>query len=179
MVYLDNAATSWPKPESVYLAIDRAAREYSGNPGRSGHKLSLAAGRVVEESRLLVAQLFGIPKPERVVFTMNTTDSLNLALKGVLSAGDHVITSSMEHNSVARPLEALKSQGVEYTKVETSPITGVDLKAVEAAIKENTKLMVFGHISNVTGTVNPIEEMVSFAGNGALSFLWMRHSRLV
>jgi selenocysteine lyase/cysteine desulfurase len=110
---------------------------------------------------------------------MNTTDSLNLALKGVLSAGDHVITSSMEHNSVARPLEALKSQGVEYTKVETSPITGVDLKAVEAAIKENTKLMVFGHISNVTGTVNPIEEMVSFAGNGALSFLWMRHSRLV
>lgn len=171
MVYLDNAATSWPKPESVYLAVDRAGREYSGNPGRSGHKLSLAAGRVVEEARFLVARLFGISKPECVIFTQNTTDSLNLALKGVLSAGDHVITSSMEHNSVARPLNALNDIGVDYTKISTSPETGADMKAVESAIRDNTKLMVFSHVSNVTGTVNPIEEIGALCRKRGIIFL--------
>lgn len=171
MVYLDNAATSWPKPESVYSAIDKALRDYCGNPGRSGHRLSLAAGRVIEEARLLVAQLFGISKPESVCFTLNTTDSLNLALKGVLAAGDHVITSSMEHNSVARPLEALSAMGVEYTKVQASPITGVDIEAVKSAIRKNTKLIVFSHVSNVTGTVNPVSEIGALCRERGILFL--------
>jgi len=162
MIYLDSAATSWPKPEKVYEAADRAAREYGGNPGRSGHRLSLAAGRVVEEARLLTARLFGVQNPDRVIFTMNTTDSLNLALKGALAPGDHAVTSAMEHNSVSRPLEALKRLGIEYTKVETSPETGADIEKIKAAVRKNTKLMVFTHVSNVTGTVNPIGEIGAF-----------------
>ncbi len=158
MIYLDNAATSWPKPEKVYLAADEALRR-GGNPGRSGHKLSIAAGRSVEETRMLLARLFAIPRPEAIAFTLNTTDALNLALKGILKEGDHVVTSSMEHNSVARPLEALKSSGVEVTKVATSPLSGVDIQDVRASIKENTKLMVFTHVSNVTGTINPISDI--------------------
>ncbi len=171
MIYLDNAATTFPKPDSVYSAVTETLREYGGNPGRSGHKLSLAAGRIIEETRLLVAQLFHISKPEQVVFTLNTTDALNLALKGVLSAGDHVITSSMEHNSVSRPLEALKSIGVEYTKVPTSSEKGVRISDVEFAIKENTKLMVFTHISNVTGTENPISEIGGLCRKHGILFL--------
>jgi cysteine desulfurase family protein len=171
MIYLDNAATTFPKPESVYSAVSEAFRECSGNPGRSGHKLSLAAGRIVEECRLLVAQLLHAAKPERVVFAMNTTEALNLALKGVLSCGDHVITGSMEHNSVARTLEFLKTNGVEYTKVPASPIQGVALRDIESAIKENTKLIVLNHISNVTGTENPIAEIGRLSRKHGILFL--------
>ena len=170
MIYLDNAATSWPKPEEVYQASDEALRR-GGNPGRSGHKLSLAAGRTVEEARILLAQIFNVSKPESIIFTLNTTDALNLAFKGILEKGDHVITSSMEHNSVARPLETLKLNGVEVTKVASSPISGVDMQAVRAAIKENTRLMVFSHVSNVTGTVNPIAEIGKLCHEKGILFL--------
>ncbi len=170
MIYLDNAATSWPKPETVYRASDEALRR-GGSPGRSGHKLSNAAGRTVEEARIALARLFNAPKPDRIVFTLNATDALNLALKGILKNGDHVITSSMEHNSVARPLEALRSIGVEVTKVAMSPISGVDIQDVSAAIKENTKLMVFSHVSNVTGTVNPIADIGKLCHENGILFL--------
>ncbi|MDR2435410.1 MAG: aminotransferase class V-fold PLP-dependent enzyme [Treponema sp.] len=159
MIYLDNAATSWPKPERVYAAADRVLREESGNPGRSGHALSLAAGRRIEETRLCLARLFGAARPERIVFTLNTTDALNLAIKGILRPGDHVITGSMEHNSVARPLEALRARGVEYTKIPLCAVNGADPDAVKAAIRKNTRLAVFGHVSNVSGTVNPVAEI--------------------
>jgi cysteine desulfurase family protein len=119
----------------------------------------LAAGRRIEETRLLAARFFGIAKPERVVFTLNATDALNLAIKGLLFPGDHVITGSMEHNSVVRPLESLKSRGVEYTKIPVSPVHGADPDAVKAALRKNTKLAVFSHISNVSGAVNPIAEI--------------------
>lgn len=170
MIYLDNAATSWPKPEEVYQASDEALRR-GGNPGRSGHKLSIAAGRTVEEARILLAQIFNASKPESIIFTLNTTDALNLAFKGILEKGDHVITSSMEHNSVARPLETLKLNGVEVTKVASSPISGVDMQEVKAAIKENTRLMVFSHVSNVTGTVNPIAEIGKLCHDKGILFL--------
>ena len=170
MIYLDNAATSWPKPEAVYRAADEALRR-GGSPGRSGHKLSNAAGRTVEEARILLARLFTATKPESIVFTLNATDALNLALKGVLSRGDHVITSTMEHNSVARPLEALKANGVEVTKVAMSLVSGVNLEAVKAAIKVNTKLMVFSHVSNVTGTINPIAELGALCRESGILFL--------
>jgi cysteine desulfurase family protein len=171
MIYLDNAATTFPKPACVYTAVMETMRERGGSPGRSGHRLSLAAGRTVEETRLLLAQLFGIPTPRQIVFTLNATDALNLALKGILAPGDHVITSTMEHNSVARPLEALKSHGVSYTKVNASPETGVDPGDVEAAIRENTKLMVFTHVSNVTGTKNPIAEIGDLCRARGILFL--------
>ena len=159
MIYLDNAATSWPKPENVYRIADQVLREESGNPGRSGHALSLSARRRIEETRMLLARLFNIAEPKRIVFTLNTTDALNLALKGLLAPGDHVITSSMEHNSVVRPLEMLKKNAVEYSKLAVSPVHGVDPDDIKAAIKKNTKLVVWNHVSNVSGTINPLAEI--------------------
>ena len=165
MIYLDNASTSWPKPESVYRTVDLVLREEAGNPGRAGHALSTAARRRIEETRLLLARFFNAPRPERIVFAMNTTDALNLAIKGLVlkglrdGVGSHVVTSSMEHNSVARPLESLRASGVEHTKVATCPVNGADLDGIKAAIRKNTKLVIWNHVSNVSGTVNPIAEI--------------------
>jgi len=117
MIYLDNAATSWPKPPVVVQAMAHFLNEVGANPGRSGHRLSVEAGRIVYAAREAVAQLFNAPDPLRVVFGANVTEGLNLALRGILRAGDHVITSSMEHNSMMRPLRALEQQGVELTVV--------------------------------------------------------------
>ena len=159
MIYLDNAATSWPKPERIYRVADQVLREESGNPGRSGHSLSMTARRRIEETRFLAARLFNVKKNEHIVFTMNTTDSLNLALRGFLKTGDHVLTSSMEHNSLIRPLEALKKRGIEYTKIPVSPIHGADPDDVKSALRNNTKLIAWNHVSNVSGTINPIKEI--------------------
>lgn len=171
MIYLDNAATTWPKPESVYLAVDRAMREWGGNPGRSGHQMSLLAGKVLEETRLLLARLFHAPEPDRIIFTLNATEAINLGLKGILQPGDHVITGSMEHNAVARPVETLKAKGIEVTKVTTSPISGIDPADIEKAIQKNTKMVVLNHASNVTGTINPIGEIGELCRNKGIIFL--------
>lgn len=156
MIYLDYAATSFKKPETVYEAADRALREYSGNPGRSGHRFSIEAGRIVDETREICSRFFNIENPENLIFCSSCTDALNMAIHGILCRGDHVITSQMEHNSVARPLEYHRHRGVEVTKLETSPDTGVDPESIRRAVKENTRLVVLSHISNVTGTVNDI-----------------------
>ncbi|MDR1787765.1 MAG: aminotransferase class V-fold PLP-dependent enzyme [Treponema sp.] len=155
MLYLDNAATSWPKPERVYQTADRALREWSGNPGRAGHKLSTAAGCRVEETRALLARLFGAPDPAAFAFCLNATDALNLALKGLLSPGDRVLVSALEHNSVLRPLHAI---GARVSIVNTSARSGIDLDALETALKRGAKLAVLNHVSNVTGAENPIAE---------------------
>ena len=157
MIYLDNAATSGRKPETVYEAVIRAMKECSGNPGRSGHKISLKAGSTVEEARINLSRLFGCEDASRMVFCSNATDALNLAIKGIVSAGSHVITSSMEHNSVDRPLEALKTEmGVKVTKVKTDLDKGADINEIENSITPDTSLVVINHISNVTGTVSDI-----------------------
>lgn len=156
MIYLDNAATTWPKPEAVYDAVLDAMKNKGGNPGRSGHSLSLLAGGVLDETRFSISRLLGIKNPNRVIFTYNATDSLNLAINGILTAGGHVITSSMEHNSVARPLEYLSGRGIEYTKVRMDPVFGVDPEDVKNAMRSNTQLVVMTSASNVTGTINPI-----------------------
>ena len=111
MIYLDNAATSFPKPESVYLALDRFAHTDLANPGRAGHKMALAAERALDDCRHLLNQLFHGEGPERFIFTLNCTDALNMAFKGVLKDGDHVITTDLEHNSVSRPLRAMELAG--------------------------------------------------------------------
>ena len=121
MIYLDNAATTWPKPEAVYQAIDSFMRNIGASPGRSGHRLSIEAGRIIYETREALAQLLGIEDPLRIIFTSNATEALNLAIRGILHPGDHVITSSMEHNSVMRPLRAMEREGVEITVVNCSP----------------------------------------------------------
>jgi cysteine desulfurase/selenocysteine lyase len=172
MIYLDNAATSWPKPESVYGAMDGFLRNNAGNPGRGSHSMSLAAAGVVEEARALTAQLFDVEEKERIIFTLNCTDALNLGLKGLLKPGDHVITSSMEHNSVARPLTRLIQQGVKVTRVSPAAGTGIiSAGDIESAITEDTRLIVIIHASNVTGVVQPIEEYGSIARKHNLIFM--------
>ncbi len=171
MIYLDYAATSGRKPDAVYEAADHALREVSGNPGRSGHKISLAAGSLVAEARLLCSRLFHAESMETIAFGVNTTEALNLGISGIVEPGDHVITSSLEHNSVARPLEHLKDAGVEVTKIMADPETGVDPARVEAAIKDNTKLVVMTHVSNVTGTVNDIASVGEICRRKGVYFL--------
>jgi cysteine desulfurase family protein len=172
VIYLDNAATSWPKPECVYQAMDGFLRNNAGNPGRGSHSLSLSAATVVEEARTLTAQLFNVTEKERIIFTLNCTDALNLGLKGLLKPGDHVITSTMEHNSVARPLTKLMQQGVKATRVPPSDGTGViSAGDVEAAITEETRLIVIIHASNVIGVIQPIEEYGTIARKHNLIFM--------
>jgi len=171
MIYLDNAATSWPKPEGVIAAMEKYLREYGANPGRGGHRLSLAAGRVVMETRELLAQLINAEDPAQIIFTANATMALNQAIKGCLSPGDHVITSSMEHNSVVRPLKALEEWGGETTKLACNADGSFPLEELEGNIKENTRLIILTHASNVTGTIMPVAEVGRIARRHKLLFL--------
>src|SRR5436190_16421726 len=146
--YLDNAATSFPKPESVYQAMDAFARQSLANPGRAGHKMALAAERALDDCRHLLNQLFRGKEPERWVFTLNGTDALNMAFKGVLDDGDHVITTDLEHNSVSRPLVALAEAGrITLTRVAADAGGTVDPAAIEAAFTPKTRLVAVTHAS--------------------------------
>jgi len=159
MIYLDNAATSWPKPESVYQAMDSFMRHTGASPGRSGHLLSVAAARIIYEAREALCQLFGIADPSHLIFTSNATESLNLAIRGLLHIGDHAITSSLEHNSVMRPLRALEKKGVEVSVVNCAANGSLDPGDIERAIRPYTRLIVLNHASNVVGTVLPVAEV--------------------
>lgn len=163
MVYLDNAATSYPKPKTVIEAVLRQMESVGGNPGRSEHQGGLAASRVMYETRHKLATLLGVADPLRIIFTSNATDSLNLAIKGTLKPGDHVITTSMEHNSVLRPLEALKESGVEVKILEADTKGMVQAKDFEEALQPNTKMLIVTHCSNVTGTIQPVEAIIALA----------------
>jgi cysteine desulfurase family protein len=162
-VYLDNAATSWPKPEAVYQAVEHFMRQVGATPGRGGHWREEEAARIADEARAAVAQLFNAVAASRVVFTLNATHAINMALKGLLRAGDHVITSSIEHNAVWRPLMALRRQGVEVTAVRCAANGWLQPLDVEAAIRHNTRLVAVLHASNVLGTVLPVEEIGAIA----------------
>ena len=159
MIYFDNAATSWPKPPGVAEAMVHFMNDVGANPGRSAHRLAVKSGRIVYNTREAVAELFNAPDPLRVIFGHNVTESLNLALRGLLRPGDHVITSSMEHNSVMRPLRALERQGVEVTVVRCSSGGFLDPSDVEAAIRPNTVMIALNHASNVVGTLLPAAEV--------------------
>jgi cysteine desulfurase family protein len=158
-VYLDNAATSWPKPEAVYCAVDRFMREIGATPGRGGHRREEEAQRIADEARQALAQLFHAPDPQGVVFTMNATQAINMALKGRLRTGDHVVTSSIEHNAMWRPLKALERKGVAVTAVPCAPDGTLDPAEVEAALRPETRLVAMLHGSNVLGTILPIAEV--------------------
>jgi cysteine desulfurase/selenocysteine lyase len=171
MIYFDNAATSWPKPPGVSSAMVQFLDEVGANPGRSGHRLSVEAARIVYRAREAVAELFGAPDPLRVVFGQNVTEALNLALRGLLRRGDHVITSSMEHNSMMRPLRALQRRGVELTVVPCSVEGCLDSADVEAAIRPNTTMVALNHGSNVVGTLLPVAEVGAICRRRDLLFL--------
>ncbi len=171
MIYLDNAATSWPKPEAVYRAMDHFMRHTGANPGRSAHQPSIEAGRIIYETRESLATLFGIGDPTRVVLTSNATEALNLVIKGLLQSGDHVITSSVEHNSVMRPLRAAEKRGVEVTVVRCMPEGILHPPHIEQAIRSNTRLIALNHASNVVGTLLPIAEVGLIARQHGVLFL--------
>jgi cysteine desulfurase / selenocysteine lyase len=157
MIYLDNAATSFPKPEPVYQALDRFARTSLANPGRAGHRMAIGAEQQLDACRHALNQLFRGEAPERWIFTMNCTDGLNLAIKGVVQPGDHVVTTDLEHNSISRPLVALEKAGaITLTRV-ASQEGYVDPESIRRALTPKTSLVAMTHASNVLGTVQPIE----------------------
>ena len=163
MIYLDNAATTYPKPEVVYEKTFRFIRESMGNPGRGGHALSVAAGAVLDEARRRVARFFAVRDPRQVVFTAGCTDSINIALKGLLLPGDHVVVSSLDHNAVSRPVEELRSSNVHVTRVAFDECGRADIAAVANAITSATRLLVLTHGSNVLGVVQPLEPFLDLA----------------
>lgn len=173
MLYLDNAATSFPKPPEVSAAIADLLASRAGNPGRSGHALAVAAQAVVADTRRLLASLFGVRDPSRIVFALNATDALNTALWGLLRPGDRVVTTSLEHNAVIRPLSALAERGVTVVRVPCAPDGTLDpedlARALEAA---PTRLVAMIHASNVCGTILPVREAARLAHrHGALLLL--------
>jgi cysteine desulfurase/selenocysteine lyase len=159
MIYFDNASTSWPKPPGVTEAMVRFMEAVGANPGRAAHRQALESGRIVYGAREAVSELFHAPDPLRVVLTKNVTEALNLALRGLLRPGDHIVTSSMEHNSMMRPLRALERGGVQVTVVACSPQGILEPADVEAAIQPNTKMVALNHASNVVGTLLPVAEV--------------------
>ncbi|HTO46093.1 MAG TPA: aminotransferase class V-fold PLP-dependent enzyme [Burkholderiales bacterium] len=171
VVYLDNAATTWPKPEPVYAAMDAAMREHGGNPGRASHRLSVAAQKLVEDARQDVRRVFNAPSAERVVFTLNCTDALCLALKGLIKPGDRVVTGPFEHNSVARPLHSLRRAGAAVTQCQATSGASIDLDHFRDLCRQGVDYVVMSHVSNVTGCMTPVGEIAAIAHERGASFI--------
>jgi len=159
-IYLDNGATSFPKPEEVYINMDQYYRRLGVNPGRSGYDICVEAGEVVEDTRKVLTQLFNGRDPNRLCFSYNATDALNLIISGILQKGDHAITTTVEHNSVLRPLYHFSEFGggeVDHIRFDSKGF--VDPDDVKKSFKSNTKLVIINHASNVIGTIQPIKEI--------------------
>jgi cysteine desulfurase family protein len=162
MIYLDNAATTYPKPVSVINAVNNALKNYGANPGRAGHNMSLAAAEEIYRCRNAAAEFFRAPGPECVAFTLNCTHSINYVLKGILKPGDHVVTSCLEHNAVMRPLQALSEQDITYSKAKVFlGDNDATVNSFRKEINENTALIVCTHASNVFGIRLPIERIAA------------------
>jgi cysteine desulfurase family protein len=171
-IYLDNAATSWPKPESVYRAVDEYQRRLGAPAGRGTYREAAETERIVVSCRQRIAELIGAGEARRIVFTQNGTDSLNLALHGVLRPGDHVVTSVCEHNSVLRPLRFLgEHRGVTTTYVRCDGAGIVSLDDIRRAITPKTRLIALVHASNVTGAIQPVREVGQLAASRGVLFL--------
>jgi cysteine desulfurase / selenocysteine lyase len=172
MIYLDNAATSWPKPPEVIRAMADFLERSGGNPGRSGHRISIDAGRIVYDAREAVAELFNAPDPLRVLWTPNATYALNLGLCGLLRTGDHVVTSGIEHNSVMRPLRAMEQKGLRLTVVACAKDGSIKLEDIARAVQPPVRIVAVTHASNVMGTIFPINDIAAIAHRaGALLML--------
>jgi cysteine desulfurase / selenocysteine lyase len=163
VIYLDHAATSWPKPREVINAMADFLERAGGNPGRAGHRLSIEAGRIVYNVRETLAEFFNASDPLQIIFTANATQAINLCLYGILRPGDHVITSSIEHNSVMRPLRNLESRGIDLSVVPCARDGSMDPAAIIHAMRPSTRIIAVTHASNVTGTILPIAEIADAA----------------
>ena len=171
MIYLDHAATSWPKPPEVLAAMTHFLERAGGNPGRAGHRLSIEAGRIVYKARETLAELFNAADPLRIIFTLNATHAINFALHGLLKPGDHVVTSCTEHNAVMRPLRFLERNGVRVSIVPCDNEGTLDPQNFARAIEKSTRLIVATHVSNVTGTMLPIAEIAAVARRAGVYLL--------
>jgi cysteine desulfurase / selenocysteine lyase len=171
LIYLDNAATSFPKPEAVYTFMDAFYRRCGVNPGRSGFDLCIEAGQLVDDTRRLLARFLGGAEPNRLVFSYNSTDALNLAIFGLLQPGDHAVTTTLEHNSVLRPLYHLAAQGVAVDHVPFDARGFVDPGDVIRRLRPETKLVAVNHASNVIGTVQPVAEIGRACRERGVTFL--------
>lgn len=166
---MDNAATSYPKPELVYQRMDSFLRDLGVSAGRGAYQKALEADRLLFRTRRVLSELFGIEESSRLIFTKNITESLNLALKGLLHRGDHVLTTRVEHNAMIRPLLKLrKKRGIEITQVESDREGRLDLKHLKDSIKKNTRLIAMTHASNLLGTILPLKEITSLARENQL-----------
>lgn len=171
MIYLDNAASSWPKPPEVARAMANVIQDFAANPGRSSHQLAERAADTIYKTRSQLAKLFHVKNPNDIVFTQNATEALNLGLKGFLNPGDHVITTSFEHNSVRRPLEFLRNIGVQITYITVMGPNEQILREIEAGIQSNTKLIAAAHGSNLTGRILPIEDIGEIARKNRIKLM--------
>lgn len=173
MIYFDQAASSWPKPERVIVGVTEAIRDYGANPGRGGHRLAVKASKMIWETRKKLAQLFGVQDPKQIVFFPNATAALNQAIKGFnYQPGDQIIATMYEHNSVRRPLEYLRqTHGVEINYLTPDHNGDIELDRLEAMITEKTKLIASIHVSNVTGAILPIKEIGKLANSHQIPFL--------
>ncbi len=176
MIYLDNAATSFPKPESVVDTVTDCLRNYCGNPGRGAHSLSMAAAEKVYECRELVASLFGCVDPQNISFTLNTTHALNIVIKGILRRGDHVLISDLEHNSVLRPIFKLASEG--HICYDVFPTLTLEERRnpylvcskISALIRPNTRMLICCHASNICSSLLPLREIGALCRRRSLFF---------
>lgn len=171
MIYLDNAATSWPKPDGVREAMARCLRDVGASSGRSAHRYAQEAERIRLDAREAVAELLGVSNPLRIIFTLNATTAINLVLHGLLPPGSHAVASGMEHNAVARPLQALRQRGVSVSVVPCRQDGLLPAEAVEAHLRADTRLVILHHASNVCGTVQPIREVAARARERGIPLL--------
>ena len=170
MIYFDNAATTLRKPECVVEAVTEAMCSL-GNSGRGVHGGALSASRIIYDARMALAQLFGAESPDRIAFTANSTQALNMAIKGILTPGDHVITTALEHNSVLRPLYELEDRGVELSILPADSMGNICYENFEKAIKPNTKAIVTTHGSNLTGNLLDIQRIGAIAKKHGLTYM--------
>ncbi|MDD3453861.1 MAG: aminotransferase class V-fold PLP-dependent enzyme, partial [Bacilli bacterium] len=171
MIYLDNAATTFPKPNEVYDEVLNCMKNYAANPGRSSHDMALKASQKVLETRQLIGDLFNISNPFNIIFTCNATEGLNIGIKGLLKSGDHAISSVIEHNSVLRPLKSLNKKGVETTLVNVDENGYVDINDIKKQMKKNTKAIIINHCSNVIGTVQNIQAIGKLSHENNILFI--------
>ena len=181
LIYLDNAATSHPKPRAVYEAVDRCMRYYCGNSGRGSHPLALAAAEAIYECRSRLAQFVGAPSPQSVVFTLNATHALNLLIKGLLCEGDHILISDMEHNAVRRPVHRCESEGLISYDTFPTMLSSEDERArrtplricarIASRLKPNTRAVLCTHQSNICSATMPLAEIGAFCRRHGLLFL--------
>ncbi len=170
MIYMDNAATTMRKPKEVVEAVVKAMNSM-GNAGRGANEASLSAARVIYDTRELLAEFFGAENPKQIVFTNNSTEALNIAIKGILEQGDHVITTMLEHNSVLRPLYEMEERGVELSIIKSDQKGNVSYEDIERAIRHNTKAIVCTHASNLTGNMIDIQKVGEIAKSHEILFV--------